>query len=88
MKFLEILKTVLSIFPLLVEIIQTVEASIKKTGAGAEKLELVRELLQAVYDAATDISVRFDDLWPVLKSIISALVKFFNALGIFKKGEV
>ena len=87
MKFLEMMKLVLSLFPLLVEMIRTVERSIPQPGSGTQKLALVRELVQAVYDAAVDMSARFDDLWPVLESVIGALVRIFNLLGIFKKGD-
>lgn len=85
MQFLNNLKLILSMLPILIGAIKTVEEAIPGSGAGEAKLTTLRAIIEAAYATATDVVGKFDDLWPALRRTIDALVAAFNARGIFKK---
>lgn len=85
MKYLDILRTVLALLPVLIDAIKAVEVALPASGQGATKLELVRQTLQAGYDAGTDTVVAFDQVWPALAKSASAVVTAMNAAGVFVK---
>jgi len=66
------------LLPLVIQVIKAVEAAIPDTGKGAEKLKMVREILEQADDSITAI-------WPMLEKVIGILVAGFNATGIFAK---
>lgn len=84
MQYVQILKLVLSLFPLLVETVKAIEAAIPQGGQGQAKLEAVRVVLESAYKAATDMSVTFETLWPMLSQTVAAIVTMLNATGQFK----
>ena len=73
---LENFKLVLNLLPLLVQLIKAAEQAIPEPGQGAAKLALVREILETL-DAG------LLGAWPLIEKIIKALVKAFNATGMF-----
>lgn len=88
MQFLENVKTALSLLPELIKTVQAVEDLIPASGSGKQKLELVRNTLQAVYTVGGASIEQFQAFWPVLESMISVFVKFANDTGLFKKKTV
>jgi hypothetical protein len=85
MQFLTILKTILTLLPLLIEAVKAIEAAVPQGGQGAAKLDLIRQTLQAGYEVASDATVKFEAIWPALQSVIGSVVTLFNATGAFKK---
>ena len=85
MKLIKIIQIIVTLLPQLIDIIKAVESAVPTTGSGAEKLALVRGIIENVFNAATDITEEFADIWPVLVGIINNIVSVFNAIGIFKK---
>ena len=85
MNFLQTVKTVLSLLPLIIQAIQSLEAAVPATGQGAAKLEAIKATLQAAYQGANDAMGSFEQLWPVIQASISSLVGLFNSTGVFKK---
>lgn len=83
--FIEVVKLIAQILPLIIEIIKAVESQVPESGKGQEKLTLVRELLQVAYDQGEEIGSSFDEIWPTLKKVIDSVVAAFNRLGIFTK---
>lgn len=83
--FIEIMRLIAQILPLVIEIIKAVEKEVPEAGKGQEKLALVRELLQVAYEQGGSLSESFDELWPTLKKVIDSVVAAFNRLGIFSK---
>lgn len=81
MKFLELLKLLVQLTPLVIEAIRVVESEIPGEGKGAQKLDLVRAMLESAYKAASDISQSFESIWPALKSVIDQMVAVFNKTG-------
>lgn len=71
---------VLQMFPLIVSVIKSLEEIFPVPGAGKEKLEIIKTMLESTYG---DIK----DIWPVLEKLIAKVVAAANALGIFKKSE-
>ncbi len=69
---------VLSLVPALIEVIKAVEAMFPQSGAGKEKLSLVREIMVEAYVGITE-------MWPTIEAIIGKIVAMANRLGEFKK---
>lgn len=85
MNFLEIIKLVLSLFPLIIQVVQAIENAIPAGGNGAVKLDLIKTTLQSAYDASNKSYGQFESIWPVLQGMVNGVVTAFNATGIFKK---
>lgn len=75
---LETAKLIVGLLPLLIELVKAIEAAIPQQGAGAAKLTAVRDMLTALVPAV-------DTMWPAVETIVAALVKLFNATGVFKR---
>jgi hypothetical protein len=69
---------ILQLIPALIEVIKAVENMFPQTGAGKEKLALVREILTTAHAEITDF-------WPTLEAIIAKIVAFANNVGVFVK---
>jgi len=85
MKFISIARLILSLLPVLIEAIKAAEEAIPGEGKGEAKLALIRTVLEVAYTSATDVSDKFDDVWPVMQKTIGSIVATFNKLGVFKK---
>lgn len=85
MQFLNILKIVLELVPALIVAIKAIEDAIPGQGAGEQKLAMVRAFIESTYKSTKDLSVTFEQLWPVIESTIKTLVNGFNSVGVFKK---
>lgn len=85
MAWLENIKLVLSIFPAIINAVKTIEASIPVEGKGAEKLQLIKEVLNTTFENSTKAVSTFEQVWPMLQSVIVSIVNAFNATGVFNK---
>ena len=85
MKYVALVKLILSLLPVLVEAIRAVEDAIPGEGKGELKLAAIRVVLESAYAVSTDAVGRFDDLWPALQSTIAGIVTALNKAGVFKK---
>ena len=70
---------ILQILPALIDVLKAIEASFPAAGKGAEKLALVKQVLEQTYPA-------IEEMWPVIEKVISVLVGWFNNMEVFKKG--
>jgi hypothetical protein len=84
-KFLSILKLIVSILPLLIDAIKAVEEAIPGVGKGEAKLAAVRSVMESSYQISTDVQADFQEVWPVMENTVGGIVKGFNAAGVFKK---
>ena len=69
---------ILKLIPVLFEIIKAVESALPEGGKGKEKLQLVRSFIEALFG---DVA----EMWPNIEKIITNIVAFLNATGVFKK---
>jgi hypothetical protein len=83
MGFLQVLKLVLQLLPLILEAIKTVEAASNVSGNGSAKLELVKGLLTSTVDIGNDVDK--SQYGAAIEKAIALSVSFFNAVGVFKK---
>lgn len=83
MKFLNILKLISSLWPVIQSIVYQIEASFPDAGLGKVKLTEVLNLLREGWDVA---DIKFDDAVRLLTSAISTIVKLANITGRFKSG--
>ena len=65
--------------PELIGIIKSIENEFP-AGTGAQKIEMVVDILKAVFGDIQKIEAQ-------LRAIISIVVKYFNAVGVFVRGE-
>lgn len=84
MKLLSVLRTIIALLPVLIEAIKAAEEAIPGQGKGEAKLAMVRGLLQAAYETATDVNNTFDEVWPTLNKTINTVVTSLKAAGLFK----
>ena len=68
---------VLKMIPAIIAVISELEKFLPVTGAGAQKLELIKSIISESYGDITAI-------WPVLEKFVSALVGLAKQLGVFK----
>jgi len=86
--YLQIVKSALGLLPVVIEAVKAIEAALPESGAGAQKLDIIKATLQNAYSVSSDAVGTFESFWPVLSGMISAIVAAMNAAGIFKKKTV
>jgi len=75
---MEKLIIILKLLPAIIAAVKAIEEAIPAAGKGAEKLQAVREIIEAVDQAA-------GTLWPQIASVIATVVGLLNTTGVFKK---
>ena len=85
MQFLTTVKIILSLLPLLIQAVQAIEQAFPDGGQGKAKLDAVRNILQSAYSVASDVTGKFEDIWPALSGTVSAVVNLANQSGLFKR---
>lgn len=74
MKYLDILKLIFSMLPLIHAIVDQVEEMFPYGGYGAQKLALVKDMLEKAM-AVSDLSgAAFERLWPMFSGVIANIV--------------
>lgn len=76
MNALAILKTILTLLPVIIDAVKAIEAAIPQYGKGKEKLAAVRSIIEIGYGEANAI-------WPAVEKTVGVLVGLFNATGVF-----
>ena len=79
------LEILVALLPLISGFVKQVEDMFPQAGAGAAKLEAVRKMLENAFATVTELGITFDQIWPMLKGAIEAIVAAANSLGLFKK---
>lgn len=79
--FIETARLIISLLPLLIQVIKAVEEAIPGQGKGEAKLAAVRSMLEAASEAAGNTVDEFERLWPAIQRTIGALVDAFNKAG-------
>jgi hypothetical protein len=74
------LLTIMRLLPAIIAAVRAIEEAIPQAGKGAEKLQAVREIMEAVDDSARS-------LWPHVAAAIAVLVGLFNKTGVFQRQE-
>lgn len=87
MNFIEVFKLILSLFPLIINAVKTLEAFVPAQGKGAEKLEMLKTMLTTSYEASDKAYGTFEQVWPVIQSTVTGIVNMFNSTGLFKKAN-
>lgn len=75
MQFLTVIKTIISILPLVIQAIDAIEAAFPVSGKGAAKLDVVKAVLAGSIEVADDVdNGQFDKIWTVVNKVVSAVV--------------
>ena len=85
MNYFAIIKAALAMLPVVIEAIKAIEAAMPGSGGGTAKLAIIKDTLASAYKVSSDAIGTFDQIWPVLSSMVGAVVAAFNATGVFKK---
>jgi len=80
MSWIAIVKVILELLPAIIAALKAIEAALPEANKGAEKLSLVREIVEGVSDDAKKN-------WPYIELAIAKIVAFFNKVGIFKPSK-
>ncbi len=82
MNFLTIAKTVMSLLPLIIQTINELEKAFPVSGAGAQKLDVLKTVLKGADEIAEDTKDgTFDQMWPAIVKIVTALVSLKKQTG-------
>ncbi len=86
---MNILLFILQLFPLLLSTIQQIESVVQVAKAGPAKLQLLTGVLQTAYkaDSVKPLPLAADQLIPIVQTIATDIVSFYNATGVFKKSS-
>jgi hypothetical protein len=79
------LKLLLSIGPDLMKFMKSIEDMLPDSGKGAEKLAILRGYLEGAWAGLGNALPAFEEFWPKLNTVITAVVSVFNSVGLFKK---
>jgi hypothetical protein len=83
---MSIISIVLGLIPTIANTIKSIEELDSTSGKGAHKLQVVLAIVRGLYEAANpNASVAFDQIAKAVEGAISALVTYYNAIGLFKK---
>lgn len=85
MQFLQILKLIISMLPILVDAIKAIEAAMPGQGNGEAKLAALRVVIESGYSGSVDAVATFEQLWPKIQDVAGGLVAAFNKTGAFGK---
>jgi hypothetical protein len=78
------LKTAAQILPAVVQLVRAIEEAVPQRGAGAEKLEIARELVADLYQMLTEDvkqSITLETLLKITVAVVARVVQAFNKLG-------
>lgn len=84
-KYVEILRALAALLPIVLQLVRQLEDALPTSGAGAAKLAQIKAILQQVFGTLSGLSVTFEQLWPTVQALITGVVGAFNALGVFRK---
>ncbi len=84
---MNVLLFILQLFPVLLSTIQQIEAAVQVAKAGPAKLQLLTGVVKTAMkvEVAKPVPVSQDQLVPIVNSLATDIVTFFNATGVFKK---
>jgi len=82
---IEVAKVAASLIPAVVAAVKAIEEALPEKGQGAEKLALVRQMIEQVFATVQGVSITFAELWPTVERLIAGFVALFNKLGQFRK---
>lgn len=75
---LSTLKTIITLIPLILDLIKAVEMAIPEGGKGKEKLAFIHDIL-------TNLFPEVGAIWTQVEFVISRAVTLYNAIGVFRK---
>lgn len=85
MQYIAIVKTIISLLPLIIQAVQAIEGALPEGGNGTAKLAVLKSVLENAFKLSSDMSIQFETLWTAISSVAGEVVKLFNAAGTFKK---
>lgn len=80
-KLFAILTLINQIFPVLIGIIRQVEEAIPGSGAGEQKLAMVRGILETAWGTTSQAEVGIKEAWPVIQALVAGAVSALNVTG-------
>jgi len=78
MNLFTVIKTLGTLVPTLVQIIQALDVALPESGQGNVKLAALKSILQGAYSVSTDAGIAFEKLWPAVETVVGGLVAMFK----------
>lgn len=85
LKFIETVKVIAALYPVLMATIKSLEEAMPEAGKGPEKLVQLKGILEAAYLKMEKGQMKFEELWPSIQMVVATIVTLFNTTGVFKK---
>lgn len=82
--FLNALRIAVSILPAVVDLVRAIERAVPQSGIGAEKLQLLKDLIVDVYralDEETKKGISLEGAIALAAALANRFVALFNAIG-------
>lgn len=76
----ETIRTVLSLLPVVIQAVKSLEDLFPESGKGAMKFELIVDVLKETHEVSNEVL-------PLVEKIINVVVDVFNRFGVFTKSE-
>lgn len=84
MNLLQSIKIAATLVSPLISAVKAIEAEWPEGGKGAEKLAILRSILEDAIKMTTDLKEKFEDIWPVAERVVAGVVGFLKRVGTFK----
>lgn len=81
------IRIIFQLLPFIIQFIHAAETAFPGHGTGQQKLNAVTDAVGAVVDAIPQAVEHAEAVKASLKPTVDNLVKIFNGLGVFKKGD-
>lgn len=72
-----------AVWPMVTALVKQVESDFPAGSTGQQKLDAVQSMLSTAWTKVSGVEASFEQAWPILEGMISALVSTYNALGLF-----
>ena len=83
--FFTIIKLIITILPLIIDLIKALESALPQAGLGSDKLSVVRTVFESAYSVADETLPEIEKTWGIVQKVINAVVALFNKTGEFTK---
>lgn len=84
MSIFTVAKTLITLLPVITDVLVSVEEMNKEGGNGSYKKELALSLIKTIYNAS-EPAVSYDTLYNNISATVDAVVSFLNSTGKFVK---
>lgn len=79
-QILATVQAILMLLPLIIQAIDALENLFPQQGIGAQKLGVLKSMIQSAYETTGSVTTGFATLWPAIEKVVSSIVSVKNTL--------